>query len=413
MNLELALGWFCLNLLTIVLLAFYSMEEMALVSFNKIRLHYYVSKGMKRAIWLNYLLQQPIRLFGTTLLSVNIAMFIGSEFSRQTFIALGWNPDLALPLQVAIVVVFGELAPMFAARHYAENVALLGAPILYATAKVMAPILWAIGSLSKLLDYFTGHKPSQEHFALNQEDLQKILSMQDEEYDIEGDDFNAITRNLFSLRAKDAKQIMQLITNVPVISVHGNVEQLKQLFRRPNVRCIPVYRQSSAHIVGIIFPRDILRIPDNKRVREYASAPWFITQSTSVIQVLKEFRRNNKAAAIVLDTNGLAIGIITLEDLLEEIFGEMGEEQSGVSKPHPTFIIDRIFPGEMTVGEFNAQFDVILDEEVDITLSQLMTRTLGHSPELGETAYIAPFELTANEISLTEATQISVTTRIL
>src|ERR1700722_3738597 len=90
-----AFSWFLLNILTIILLGFYSMQEMASVSFNRLRLQYYVSKGIKRAIWVQSLLQNPARLFGTTLISVNIAMFIGSECARRTYAALGLNPDWA------------------------------------------------------------------------------------------------------------------------------------------------------------------------------------------------------------------------------------------------------------------------------------------------------------------------------
>ncbi|MBA3815689.1 MAG: DUF21 domain-containing protein, partial [Parachlamydiaceae bacterium] len=150
--------WLLCNLLSIMVLAFYSMQEMACVSFNKVRLQYYVSKGLKRAVWLNYLLQNPSRLFGTTLIGVNIALVIGSECSREFHSALGINPDLAPLSQVILVVIFGELAPMFAARHYAENVAMLGVPIVYASARLMSPFLWCLGGISKLCNLIVGGK---------------------------------------------------------------------------------------------------------------------------------------------------------------------------------------------------------------------------------------------------------------
>src|SRR5690348_4151194 len=106
MNISEALWWTFLNLISIIVLAFFSMEEMACVSFSRLRLHYYVSQGKRRALWLNYLLQEPTRLFTTTLLSVNAAMFIGSECARQSYIALGLSPDWAPVSQVILVVIF-------------------------------------------------------------------------------------------------------------------------------------------------------------------------------------------------------------------------------------------------------------------------------------------------------------------
>lgn len=411
-DLQEALWWLFLNLISTFILAFYSMEEMACVSFNRIRLHYYVAKGNKRAQWLNYLLDNPSRLFGTTLFSVNAAMFIGSECSRQMFISLGISPDFAPIIQVPIVIVFAELAPMFAARRYAEHVALLGAPILYGSARLMTPILWMIDLIAKGVDTLIGGK-KQDRNVLNQEDLQKILAQdEDRGSESESDDFHAISSNLFSLRHKEARQIMQPIDTVSALSSNASVEQVRKLLTKSRTAYIPIYHRDIAHIVGIAHPRDLARAPDSRRIRDYTTPPWFITQNTKLMQILKEFRRNKRTVAVVLNHQGLAVGIITLSDLAEEIFGKVGEDFSEPIKSEPAFIIDRTFPGEMTVHEFNSQFDVVLDEDEELTLAELMAKILGHPPEQNESVYIAPFELTVVESTLMEAKRISVETRL-
>src|SRR5262245_63138653 len=113
------------------------MIEMASVLLNLVRLHYYVSKGEKRAVLFNELLNYPSRLFGTTLIMVNSATVFGSEFSREFHEAIGLSPDLAPLTQVLLVLIFGELSPMFAARTHSEHMALLGIPLLYASAKIL------------------------------------------------------------------------------------------------------------------------------------------------------------------------------------------------------------------------------------------------------------------------------------
>lgn len=413
---ENALWWLFLNIFFSIILGFYSMQEMACVSFNKFRLHYYVNKGMRRAIWLNELLHHPARLFGTTLLSVNVAMFIGSECARQSYLALGLNPDMAPLTQVAFIVIFAELAPMFAARRFAEQVALQGAPILYFTAKAITPLLWLLGLISRLTDYLMGKKGAEKVVVLNQEDLQKILSLQDEDYNTEedGDDFDNVSRNIFSLRNKDAKHVMQPISTFPSLPSNATVEQLRQVLKKPNMRSVPLFHRDTTHIVAIAHPNDFVRIPDNRKVREYATAPWFITQNSKVVHILQDFRKNNQSIAIVLDQHGLAIGIIALEDLTEEIFGKLGGtlDTSTQRTPLPLFVINRTFDAEMTIAEFNDQFDVILDEEREITLAQLMLRALGHNPEKGEILYMEPFELTVAETSLTEVKKIHIQTKL-
>ena len=113
-----AFKWFILTILFIMIQAFYSMLEMAAVSFDKARLHYFVKKGKSQARWLSFLLEKPGRLFGTTLILVNVALQIGSECSRQFYQALGVSANYAPLSQVVLVVIFAELSPMLAARRY-------------------------------------------------------------------------------------------------------------------------------------------------------------------------------------------------------------------------------------------------------------------------------------------------------
>jgi putative hemolysin len=413
MDISSALWWFFLNILSMIMLAFYSMEEMACVSLNKVRLHYYVSKGIKRAVWLNYLLQDPARLFGTTLFCVNLAMMVGSEFARQSYEALGLSPDLAPLTQVVLVVIFAELAPMFAARRYPEHVAMLGAPILYFSAKLITPLLWSLGWISKLINWLVGGREAEPHIVLNREDLQRILSEQEEE-ESEGEDFNTLTWNIFSLRNKDASQVMQPIHETPTMPSNATVAQLRELLKKRKTDYILLFHRSLSHIVGIVIPRDLLRISDTQRVRDHAISPWFITRHTKVPQILREFRHNKKSAAIVINEQGAAIGVITLGDLLEEIFGEFRQEanQDVTKTLSLPYIIDRTFPADKTVGEFNRQFSVVLDENGDQTLAELMEKVLGHPPMEDETIYIPPFELTVVESSLMEIKKIAIKTRI-
>ena len=410
-----ALFWFFCNLLSIVVLAFYSMQEMAFVSFNKVRLQYYVSKGMKRAIWLNYLLQNPSRLFGTTLIGVNVALVIGSECARQFHSALGISPDLAPLSQVLLVVIFGELAPMFAARHYAEHVAMSGVPLIYASAKLMAPLLWAVDWITKVCNYIVSGRETEGNIYLSQEELLKILEEQegDQFFEKESEEFNAISANIFNLRTKEARQVMEPLSNIPSLPSNATVSQMDELLKKNRTTSdyVLIYHQEHSNIVGIASPRDLIRVPDTRRVRDYSRSPWFVTENTTVMQILKQFRHNNENVAVILNQKGKALGVITLDDVLEEIFGK-SSLRANIQTQKPQIIIEKTFPGDMRVGEFNQQFGVILDKEEDLTLSDLITRIVGHHPEKGVSIYISPFELTVKEVSLLEVKSVLVTTRI-
>ena len=206
---ETFLFWLGLNLSSIATLAFFSMSEMACVSLSKIRLQYYLSKGDKRAKALNYLLEDSSRLFGITLIGVNSAMTLGSECARQCLQSMGWNPDFAALPQVFLVVIFGELTPMFAARHFAEHVAMLSSRILYLFALMMNPFLIAISKLSRACDqFFLGNHP--EHtFTLTQEEIQKMVEEQHEETSEEGRaKINQISERIFHLNKTELTDLM-------------------------------------------------------------------------------------------------------------------------------------------------------------------------------------------------------------
>ena len=315
--------WLFFNLFSVIVLAFYSMMEMACVSFNKVRLHYYVSNGNKRAIWLNYLLHHPFRLFGTTLIGVNVAMFVGSECSREFHTAIGISPDWAPLSQVILVVIFGELAPMFAARHYAEHVAMLGIPLVYASARVMAPLLLIVGIITKGCNLILGSKKQSGTLFISQEELQTVLEEHGEE-GTRGDkvDFNLVTTHIFQLEQKEASQVLRPIQEIPRLPSNATVLEIRELLKKVNHNYVSIYYRDIRNIVGIVLPRDLIRAAEGRRVRDFARPPWFVTQQTKVSQILQQFKKNNQSVAVVLDKHGKALGVITLEDVLEEIFGE-------------------------------------------------------------------------------------------
>src|ERR1700722_2818149 len=147
-----------LTILCIAVQGFFSMLELASVSFNRIRLEYYVSKKIKRAEWLKHLLKKPSRLFGTVMLGVNVALQVGSQTAREFYSTIGLDPDIAPITQVFLVVIFGELVPLFAAHRFPEHVVMLGIPIVYAASKLFSPLIWLLGQLTNITYRLLGKK---------------------------------------------------------------------------------------------------------------------------------------------------------------------------------------------------------------------------------------------------------------
>lgn len=411
-----ALLWLALNFLSIVMLAFYSMMEMACVSFNKVRLQYYVSKGVKRAIWVNDLLQHPSKLFGTTLIGVNVAMFFGSEFSREFHSSLGLDPDWSPLSQVILVVILGELAPMFAARRYAENVSMIGIPLLYLSSKLMTPFLFLVDALSRFCEFIWGKKGGGHQFYLTQEELKKIIDEKEESesFNPEAEEFNVVTSNIFSLGYKTAKEVMDPIRKDWLLPGSVTVGQFHRQYALKKFDYCFLYQKDPANIIGLAFPRDLIRVPEGKKVREYSQSPWFVTQNAKVTDILKQFRKNNQEVAIIVDEIGKAVGVYDLKDVLDEIFGEskpgsLAEEGSGGVLSFK--MIDKSLPAEYTVGEFYEQFGYMLSDDTHETLGKLVAKELGHQADIEEYVSIGPYEITVKEVTIRGIKTVQVRTK--
>jgi len=381
-----------------VVQGFYSMLEMSCVSFNRVRLQYYVSQKNRRAKWLNALLHHPTLLFGTTLIIVNSAMQFGSECARRFYASLNMNPDWAPLTQVILVLIFAELAPMFAARRYPEDVSMFGAPILYFSSLIMRPVIYLLDIIFRFTNCLFGVKRvSALH--LTREELQKAI---EEREDILEQRFDPILANIFSLKAKRAKDLMDPLNRVKCISSGASVGELKILLGLEVVPFVPVYCRSKVNIVAIAYPRDLLRLADTTPLLPHCRVPWFITEKNSVLQIIKEFRLNNQSLAVILGDQGNAVGILTLDTVVDEIFGQRDDWVSCgkyAAEKHK-ILVDRAFPGDTLVEDVNRWFNINLPSKGDETLEDLMKSHLHSHLERGDSVRIDGFEFSIEESSL-------------
>jgi len=405
--------WLTLNFLSLVMLSFYSMMEMACVSLNRVRLEYWVNQNNTRAKRLSWLLRNSSRLFGTTLIGVNVAMMFGSEFSRQFHESIGLSPDLAPLTQVMIVIIIGELAPMFAARRFSEHTALLGANLLYFSAKVMKPFLFIIGLITHAIHWVLGGRSESFNLYLNQEEIKKILEEHHPDQTPGSiEELNKTISNIFTLRSKCAVKIMNPIANFKSLPANATIRNMRQVMLTTDQPFTLVYHKSPTQIIGLALPRELLREADNRRLGDHCRQPWFITLEMEAVQILHQFRNNKEPAAIVIDKEGKAIGVITLQDVLDEIFGHGSALLRYKTRKTTGAMIERTFPGDMPVKEFNDLFGAGLPVESESqTLADLMIQQMGHHPEVGDTITIQPFDLQVKESTLLEIKQVIVRSR--
>ncbi len=384
--------WLGFTLLAVVIQGLFALFEMACVSFNKIRLQYYVSRGKRRAKWLDFLLKRPSRLFGTTLVGINASLQIGSECARRFYESIHLDPDWAPLSQVVIVVIFGELAPLFAARRHPEQIAMTLAPLMVFLARLLSPITWTFDQISKGIHFLMG-RPQETPLFLSREEVKMAFE------DREGreEELTALVTAVFQLKTSTADQLMQPLAQTQLFPSYATVRDVREHLAHRYTPILPVYHKTTHNIIAIGNVRSILRLHDSDKILDSCKSPWFVTRDTSILQLLDQFRRNNQVVAVILDSSGQACGILSLDQIVDTIFGR---EQRSIPEEDQAHLIERTLEGSMTLAEFNRQFEADLKGDDASTLSDFLIATLDHGPARGEIIRIDDYEFTIIDLSL-------------
>ena len=390
------------SLLCIFAQGFFALFEMSCLSFNRVHLHYLANLGKKRAIWLNKLISRPGQLFGTTLIGINTFLQIGSECSRRFYESLNLNPDLAPLSQVVLVLLFGEFVPLFSARRHPEKLAMACAPAMIIIAKLLAPLVFLFELLAKGI-HFLMRTPAAAPSYLSREEVQKAFEVEPSEMP---DPFNFLIANVFRLNTLSVQQIMTPIQSLKSISSQTPLLVARAEIKNRSIPFLPVFHSMPQNIVAIIHLRDLIDIDPRKKISDLARPAWFVTQDTSILQILEQFRRNNQTTAVILDSGGQASGILSLNQIIDALFGP----QKSLSVEDKRLYLERTFPGSLFVEDFNRNFSANLTHRPGDTLSDLLVQHLSHAPIKGESIEIGSYEFTVLEPTFSGAKLISVKT---
>lgn len=392
--------WFAINCLCILVQGFYSMMEMACVSFNRVRLQYYLAKEHKKARYINFLIRRSYRLFGTVMLGVNIALQYGSESSRICYKLMGFSPDYAPFSQIVLVVLFAELIPLTISRRIPEKLALWGAPILYYSHYVFYPFIRCLGWLTEVIYYILKVKKEKLNSTLSRDEFQKALETHHEEQD-----FNVIATNIFSLSATLTEQVCHPLEQLIMLPSTATVKDLREMIEKTGVDFIPVYHNVRKNVIGIALPKNFVHKHQDDSLIDHLHSPWFVTAKSKLIRTLKEFRDNRSSVAIVLDSYGEPIGALSLSSVFKLLFNTMNIAQL---KPATVSLVERTFPGNTQLQDLQKELGIQLTCYGTETLAQLMLKLLDTPPEVGVSVIADNLLFEIKEVSLHGIKRISI-----
>ena len=380
---------FILLVILTLLTAFFSASEMALVSLNRSRVEQKAEEGDKKFIRLLKVLENPNNFLSTIQVGITfISLLQGASLSASLgaviatwFGHVAWAKTagsvVSLVVLTYISIVFGELYPKRIAMNLKENLAIYSAPVIIVTGKIVSPFVWILSASTNLLSRLTPMTFDDADEQMTRDEIEYMLTKSDET--LEAEEIEML-QGVFSLDELMAREVMVPRTDAFMIDIEDNTQENIQAILKQSFSRIPVYEDDKDKIIGVIHTKNLLQAGyelgfENVKLRRIMNDPLFVPETIFVNDLLTAFRNTNNQMAILLDEYGGVAGLVTFEDLLEEIVGEIDDETDKASVEvreigENTYIVE----GVMTLNDFNEYFDTELEsDDVDTIAGYYLT----------------------------------------
>ncbi len=381
--------WRLLALLGLLALSgFFSGSETALLSLDKLRVRFLQNQGRPKADKLAGLLDNPDRLLSGILVGNNLVNIAASVIATGLFVS--WFGEqgewLTVLLLTPILLVFSEICPKTYAAQYPEKMSFMVLTPIRFVVWILGPVILIVSSVSRLLTSFL-RKKEAESLSVSEDEIRAMIELGEESGSVAAEQ-RQMLHGIFDLSETRVRDIMIPRTEVVGINVDANFDEVLKIARKARHSRFPVYRENLDTIVGIIHSKDILDYicqTDQFSLKELSRDPYYVPESKRIGILLQSFRKKREHLAIVVDEYGGVEGIVTLEDVVEEIVGEIHDEYDieeldfrELGRGH--YLIDASMP----LREVNRRFGLSLPEEHVTTLAGYVLQIMGKIPAEGD-----------------------------
>ena len=379
---------FIILIILLMLSAFFSSNETALTTVNKIRLRSLADDGNKKAAMvLDITENHTSKMLSAILIGNNIVNISASSLSATLAYAFGgYMVSIATAVLTVAILVFGEITPKNYATINAEKISMRYIRIIKFFMTIMTPVIFIINLFSRGIMFLMRVDPDAAKKVMTEEELRTIVDVSHERGVIESDEKEMIN-NVFDLGDADAKDIMVPRVHVTFADVNNTYDELIDIFREDKFTRLPVYEDSQDNIVGIINMKDLLLCnrDESFNIRDIMRKPHFTYEYKSISELLVEMRESTFNIAIVLDEYGEMAGLITLEDILEEIVGEIHDEYDEQEDQFYQ-LSDReyVIEGAMNLDDVNERLQTEFTSEDYDSLGGFIIEHLDRLPELND-----------------------------
>ncbi|MBR4726109.1 MAG: HlyC/CorC family transporter [Lachnospiraceae bacterium] len=376
----------------ILLSAFFSSAETAFMSVNKIKLRSEADDGSKRAALILKLLDNSTKLLSTILVGNNLVNIVASSLTTTLMIKLFGSTavGIATGLLTLVILIFGEITPKTLATRKAERFAAVYAPLFRFLMFVMTPVTFLVTKLANGVLFICGVDPDGKNEQVTEDELLTYVDVSHEDGVLETDEREMIN-NVIDFGDTLVKDVMVPSINMKCVPDNIGYDELIKAFREDEYSRMPVYNKTIDNIVGVIWAKDILLKYDPSSeepfdIKTLMREPYFTYDHKHTRELMSVMREEYKSMAIVLDEYNTTAGLITIEDLIEEIVGEIRDEYDLDEVDSITALPDNTYEvqGQTIIEDVNDEFGLNIESDDYDTIAGHVIHLLGHIPAVGE-----------------------------
>lgn len=376
-------------IILVILSGFFSSAETALTTCNKIKMRTLAENGNSKAKRVLKITDDSPKMLSAILVGNNIVNLSASSISTSIAIQLGGNAlvGVATGIITLLILIFGEISPKTLATIHADNISLAYSGIIYWLMKILTPVIFLVNKLAVGFLFLLRVNPRECQNSMTEDELRTIVDVSHEEGVIETEEREMIN-NVFDFGDAQAKEVMVPRIDMTFADIDNTYEQLLDIFREDHFTRLPVYEGSTDNVIGIINMKDLLLCEDRNHftVRDILRKPYYTYEHKNTAELLIEMRQSCNNIAIVLDEYGATAGLITLEDLLEEIVGEIRDEYDDDEEDPIQKIndLEYMVQGSMNLEDLSETLGLDLASEDYDSIGGYLIGLLDHLPTIGE-----------------------------
>lgn len=376
-------------LILVFLSAFFSSAETSLTTVNKIKLQALLEEGNRRAAVALKLKENPSRMLSAILIGNNLVNNFAASLATALAIRLFGSGSVGAVTAIltVVVLIFGEITPKTLASVKAEKMALAYASIIYVLMKVMTPVILVINTLSRFFLKLLHVDTDSSMNPMTEMELRTIVDVSHKDGVIEKEEREMIY-NVVDFGDSQAKDVMVPRADMVTISETASYQEIRDVFRREKYTRLPVYRDDRDNITGILNIKDFFFCEDTAdfKVTDVMYEPYFTYEYKKTSELLLEMQNNSVSISIVLDEYGASVGMISLEDLLEEIVGEIRDEYDEDEQEWIQKVTDQeyLIEGSVKLDDINTALDLSLSSDEYDSIGGLIIEMLDHLPSAQE-----------------------------